>query len=230
LDVVEEAISRTKSVLVVIDPIPAYLGAEINSFKDQDIRRGALKPLNTLAENTRTGFLGLRHLTKNDNTKAIYRGSGSVGIIAAARSGMLIAPDPDDESRRILATTKSNLAAKPLSLAFRIVEKRIPGLKEGIASISWEGTSEKSADEILAAQNTKQNGTAKLEQAKDFLEEFLCCGPRLSDHCYTEAADRGISSRTLERAKRELGIPSTKELGTSRWLWSLPQREEVRSK
>ena len=50
----------------------------------------------------------------------MYRGGGSIGLIGAARSGLLVGTDPNDDSgsRRVLAHVKGNLAAPVPSLAF----------------------------------------------------------------------------------------------------------------
>jgi hypothetical protein len=63
----------------------------------------------------------IRHLNKGGATNALYRGGGSIGIIGAARMGLIVAPDPDDDQRRVLAVLKTNLAEFAPSLAYRVV-------------------------------------------------------------------------------------------------------------
>jgi hypothetical protein len=62
----------------------------------------------------------IRHLNKAAGGNALYRGGGSIGIVGAARSGLLIAKHPEDDGRRVLASIKSNLAAPAPSLVFSL--------------------------------------------------------------------------------------------------------------
>ncbi len=98
----ERAIADVGPVLVVVDPLSAYLGATVNSWRDQDVRR-ALGPLAGLTERTGAAIVVVRHLTESGGASPLYRGGGSIGIIGAARSGLLVAPEPDDDARRVLA-------------------------------------------------------------------------------------------------------------------------------
>src|SRR5918997_427133 len=92
LDAIEAAIGRVGAALVVIDPLMAFLTGKTDSHKDQDIRRG-LAPLAALAERKGAAVLLVRHLNKSAGGNALYRGGGSIGIIGAARAGLVVAPD-----------------------------------------------------------------------------------------------------------------------------------------
>ena len=108
LNRIERIVDARQAALIVIDPLMAYLSAGTNSFRDQDVRR-ALAPVKLLAERTGASVLVVRHLNKSATGSPIYRGGGSIGIIGAARAGLLVGTDPDDETgvRRVLATTKA---------------------------------------------------------------------------------------------------------------------------
>src|SRR5215207_5203867 len=116
IPIIENAIGRVGAVLVIIDPLMAFFGADIDSYKDQNVRR-ALAALASLGERTGAAIVIVRHLNKSGGKTPIYRGGGSIGIIGAARSGMMVGEDPDDENRRVLAPAKSNLAAPAPSLS-----------------------------------------------------------------------------------------------------------------
>src|SRR6266700_2285011 len=117
LELVEKAIKRTNALLLVLDPLMAVLGQSIDSSRDQAIRE-VFTPLAQLAERTGCAILIIRHLTKGTSDNALYRGAGSIGIIAAARTGLLVAQDPSDENKRILATTKNNLSQRATNLSY----------------------------------------------------------------------------------------------------------------
>src|SRR5262249_54251981 len=129
------AIRQMAAKLVVIDPLAAFLGGETNMHKDQDIRR-ALHPLAVVAQETGAAIIVIRHLNKLAGGNPLYRGGGSIGIIGAARSGLLVAPDPDNPDRRILASSKCNLAKKPASLSFDISTA-----SNGALRLGWIGES-----------------------------------------------------------------------------------------
>jgi AAA domain-containing protein len=85
----EQAIIQTKAILVVLDPLTADLGHNIDSSRDQGIRE-IFTPLALLAESTNCAFLVVRHLKKGSSDNLLYRGAGSIGIIAAARTCLTI--------------------------------------------------------------------------------------------------------------------------------------------
>jgi archaellum biogenesis ATPase FlaH len=129
----ERTIIQTKAILVVLDPLTAVLGRNIDSSSDQDIRE-IFTSLALLAESTNCAFLIVRHLKKGTSDNLLYRGAGTIGIIAAARTCMTIFYDPADEKKRLLAVTKSNLTEPPQNLSYKVV----PG--ENMAPhIQWLG-------------------------------------------------------------------------------------------
>jgi len=129
----EMAIIRNNAILVVIDPLMAVLGRNIDSSRDQNVRE-VLTPLAQLAERTNCAILIIRHLNKGNSANILYRGSGSIGIIAAARIGLLVARDPGDEQKRVFATIKNNLSKTAANLTFQIAEN-----EHGVPYIQWLG-------------------------------------------------------------------------------------------
>src|SRR5438034_629662 len=67
------AVKKVKAALVVIDPLMAYLAGEVNSHRDQDVRRG-LHPLAHMAEQTGAAVVVIRHLNKVTGGNPLYRG------------------------------------------------------------------------------------------------------------------------------------------------------------
>ena len=116
----EQTIIQTKAILVILDPLTAVLGHNIDSSRDQGIRE-IFTPLAFLAESTNCAFLIVRHLKKGTSDNLLYRGAGAIGIIAAARTCLTIFYDPADEKKRVLAVTKSNLAEPPKNLSYQVV-------------------------------------------------------------------------------------------------------------
>src|SRR5215213_10043991 len=115
IPLIEDAVVRVGATLVIVDPLMAFFSPKVDSHKDQGVRQ-ALTPLKEMAERKGVAILLIRHMSKQDARNALYRGGGSIGIIGAARSGMLVEQHPDDEDLRVLAMVKSNLAEQAPSL------------------------------------------------------------------------------------------------------------------
>jgi putative DNA primase/helicase len=219
LAAIEAAIAKVDAALVFIDPLMAYLDGAVNSWRDQDMRR-ALAPLASLAERTGCAIVAIRHLNKSAGSHALYRGGGSIGIIGAARVALLVAQDPDDPERRILATVKNNLAPHPPSLAFRLVGDET----HGAARVEWLGESEHEASALLAMPADEDERGA-LDEACEVLRVNLANGPVPAKDAEREAYSAGLRRATLQRARKTAGVVAEKvgrpgESGQY-WQWRL---------
>jgi hypothetical protein len=201
----------------VIDPMMAFFPPEVAANADQCIRQG-LAPLAALAERTGAAVLLVRHLTKKAGAKAVYRGCGSIGILGSARTGLLIGPDPADPNTRVLAVTKSNLAAPAPALGFKVNPAG-----DGRSAVEWLGRYDLTADQLLA----RPDGPLKpRDYASDWLVRELAAGPRKAVDVLAAAADDGIPERTLRRAKKDVGVRSVQAYAaddTSAWYWYDPE-------
>lgn len=234
LPIIEQAIRETNARLVVIDPLNAYLGADTHSHRDDSIRR-VLSPLAALAERTESAVIGLRHWTKSTGGRALYKGLGSIGFTAAARSVVAFARDPDDMSgsRFVMAVAKTNLGQVPPSLGYTI-ESRTVSDNEGNAiessAIVWLGESGHSADDLCREPEAEGERTA-LDEAIEFLRTELARGPVPATEMLRRAKEDGISGATLRRAKKKAQVVSTHdrkpgERGPT--YWKLPEHDSDR--
>jgi len=214
----ETARKIARLALIAIDPLTAYLGA-VNSWKDQEVRR-VLAPLAALAERLDIAVLLIRHLNKATKLESVlYRGGGSIGIIGAARSGLLAAKDPDDPERRLLATYKHNLARGAETLAYRT----IPSPRDPeVPLIEWLGADPRSAEQINAAGAESFEEKTARGDARHFLKELLANEPLTAEAVYTEAKKIGIAVKTIKRASADLGVKKAKTGFRTGWTWSLP--------
>src|SRR5215208_118112 len=215
----ERAIKRVGAKLVIVDPIMAFLGENINSNSDKDVR-SALKPLKQLAERTGAAIVIVRHLNKTPGGNVLYRGGGSIGIIGAARSGLVVGPHPTDEGLRVLASQKHNLSTPPESLAYQVTSA--PNNPDA-AVIVYKGVTEMNAKDILKPQVEEQERSV-MDEAKDFLREILASGEKPAAEVKSEAESVGVAWGTLKRAKVALGVNPVKR-GTV-WYWSLPPDDD----
>ena len=198
----------------------AFLASATNSFRDQDIRR-ALAPLATMSQRTRAAVLVVRHLNKNSEGNALYRGGGSIGIIGAARSGLLVGRDPDDETgkSRILASTKNNLGPTTTSLCYSIQPHGMS------IKVSWSGESAHHAAALLAVPGGEE-GRTTIDEACEFLRAILEDGALSAKDAIRKGDAAGFSDRTLKRAKAVIGIKAKRQgFGAgSTWVWELPPK------
>jgi hypothetical protein len=212
LDTLERVVEETGALLVIVDVLSAFLSSHVDSHRDQDVR-SALMPLAKLAERTGACVVALRHLNKAGGANALYRGGGSIGIIGAARVGMLVAPDPEDGSR---AVTKSNLAAIPPSLVYRIVTDD----EFECGRIAWDGESRHSAGDLLAGPSNDEERSAR-DEAVEFLRDVLAGCPMPAREVKRLAREAGIAERTLDRARKRAGVVTRKEGFGGKWVWAL---------
>ncbi len=186
--------------LVIVDPLMAYLGSYINTRIDHDVRR-SLAPLAQLAETTGAAIVLVRHLNKASGSSALYRGGGSIGIIGAARAGLLLARDPEDDTRRVLAVTKMNLAPEPPSLGFTIDGTA------GVPRIQWLGqTTHRANDLVTVPEDAEERQEG--HDLKTFLREMLELAPRTQKEAIAacRAAGFDVTERTIRRARKAAGV------------------------
>ena len=209
-------ITQHAADLLVIDPMMAFLPPRAWASSDQRVRQ-ALAPLAGVAADTGCAVLLVRHLNKSAGPNAVYRGSGSMGILGAARTGLLLAPHPDDPDLRVLAMTKTNLGPPAPSLGFRL------SAGEAGATVQWAGPIDLTADELCGGQ-ARQAARRPRERAADFLRDALANGPRPASELEKLAAAAGISWGTVRRAKEVLGVEVQQKREDDRpaWYWSLP--------
>jgi putative DNA primase/helicase len=216
---------ETGARLVIVDPLMAHLPESVNSWRDQSVRR-ALAPLHHIAEEHGASVLLIAHLNKARGADPLYRAGGSIGIPAAVRSALLLARDPEDPqeqrgSRRVLAHIKCNVALQAKSLACSIDTVQLAG--ELVAPrLRITGTSATSASELLDAPMGEER-TAR-DEAASFLREELGNGPQEAKTVRKAARDAGIADRTLDRAKKSLGVQAKKDGLNGPWRWHFEER------
>lgn len=215
IPMLEAALSDGGYRLIIIDPVNAYLGVDLDTHRDAPLR-AVLGPLAALAERWRLAALFVLHLNKSQKERAIYRAQGGIAYVAAARVVHLVGQNPDDEHERVLATIKNNLAAFAPALAFEL----------GEGQFAWRGETAVTPSALLGPDGDAESRTAQ-DEAAEFLRELLAGGPVAAKEVYRQAREVGISERTLNRAKAPLGVRSQRlgepgQRGGGGWAWSLP--------
>ena len=191
---IEKAIIENNARLVIIDPIQAYLGADVDMNRANEVRPIFMR-LGQVAQRTGCAILLIGHLNKAAGMQSLQRGLGSIDIAAAVRSVMFIGKLKHDPTMRILTHEKSSLAPPGVSLAFSLGDE---------GGFRWVGEYDITADEMLSGIEPQRE--TKTQQAKDLICALLAGGKQvLSEDIDKAALERGIPGRTVRDAKRELG-------------------------
>ena len=191
---IEKAIIENNARLVIIDPIQAYLGADVDMNRANEVRPIFMR-LGQVAQRTGCAILLIGHLNKAAGMQSLQRGLGSIDIAAAVRSVMFIGKLKHDPTMRILTHEKSSLAPPGASLAFSLGDE---------GGFRWVGEYDITADEMLSGIEPQRE--TKTQQAKDLICTLLAGGKQvLSEDIDKAALERGIPGRTVRDAKRELG-------------------------
>ena len=191
---IEKAIVENNARLVIIDPIQAYLGSDVDMNRANEVRPIFMR-LGQVAQRTGCAILLIGHLNKAAGMQSLQRGLGSIDIAAAVRSVMFIGKLKHDPTMRILTHEKSSLAPPGASLAFSLGDE---------GGFRWVGEYDITADEMLSGIEPQRE--TKTQQAKDLICTLLAGGKQvLSEDIDKAALERGIPGRTVRDAKRELG-------------------------
>jgi len=212
LAAVQREIEKNPPALIVLDPMIAFMEAGGDPYRPTTIRP-FLGALRKLAEATGAAVLIIRHLAKARYGNALYQGAGSIDQVAAARSVMRVAPNPDDADQRVLAHVKHNLSARGTSFLFEVRATEGDG-----ALVKWHGETHLTIDDLDGGG--AEDDSSALEAAESFLRNSLEDGAVLSTTLFNNAESRGLAKRTLERAKKKLGVVSKKK--GDGWYWAMP--------
>ena len=136
-DRIEKAVRQNHVRLVIIDPVQAFIGADVDMNRANEVRP-VFRKLGMIAEKTGCAIVLIGHLNKSSGTQSTYRGLGSIDIMAAVRSLIFIGKVRKDPTTRVLIHEKSSLAPPGETMAFKL------GDEEGFL---WVGAYEISADE-----------------------------------------------------------------------------------
>ncbi len=202
---IEEALEQTKAKLLILDPIQAFLGDKVDMNRANETR-DITKKLGALAERTGCAIILIGHMNKGSGAKAAYRGIGSIDFFAIARSVLLVGRVPDSPNIRAIAHIKNNLGPEGETVAFKLGEN----------GFEWMGSYDISADELLSGFSSGD----KKSKAETLLKNLLKDNSSYpANEIFVQGKVQGISKRTIENAKQELGIKSVR-VGTV-WHWKM---------
>ena len=201
-----QAIEGIKAKLLVVDPLQAYLGID-SKIQRSSSARFVLENLAKVAERTGCAIVLIGHMNKSNRAKGIYRGLGSIDIAAVARSVLLVGRDRSIPYYRVMLQIKNNLAPEGKAYVFELNPDY---------GFRWIGQEEYEVEDLLAHKTKTES---KLDKAKDYLRLLLNGTDMACADILDKMRANGIGKRTVEQAKKDMGIISYK-LG-DKWYWQL---------
>jgi hypothetical protein len=205
--ILRNAIERFRPKLVILDPLQAFLGADVDMYRTNEVRP-LMTTLLSMAIHFDCAIIAVRHWTKAVGGRARHRGQGNVDFAAAARSVLSIGESPSDPGLRIMAQAKISLAGLGASIVFQITDH----------GLEWAGTSTITADELSMAQPTIHR-----EQRKDamkWLRDYLKDTSVPAETIKEAAKVIGLTDKMLRTARERLGVLTSKQGAV--WYWRLP--------
>ena len=221
-------------VMVIIDPVSAYLGVgKVNNSSTTDVR-AVLAPLTKLAEEKKISVIGIMHFNKKaDVTNAMLRIADSLAYVAAARHVYVVVDDVENDKARLFVKAKNNLAPDKHALRFGVGTRHVGNDPDTNAEIwaphvIWDSEHvEVTATEAMeAAESGGSSARARRKEAEEFLRLRLASEPVPTKEIEEEAKAHGISvTGALRRARTELGVRVFKQPGKldSAWFWEMPK-------
>lgn len=205
---IREAIIEFKPQLVVIDPLQSYIG------NDSDLQiavraRKLMKRIALWASTYDCAIVLIGHLSKTGHSKELYRGLGSIDVVASARSVLQVERDKSDEGIRVVKHIKNSLDKEGDDLMFEIR----PGTGFRWLEVS---TSKPKKEEEIVTELPK----SKHELAAILLKRILADGPVESNEVKRQFSQYRIGEKTMNEVKKDLGIKSYRKMRV--WYWALP--------
>lgn len=208
---IEQAIIETGAKVIILDPVQAYIGAQIDMNRANEVRN-VLSQLGRVAEKHGCAVILVGHLNKVHGGKANYRGLGSIDFQATARSVLIVGRLKENKEVRVVAHEKSSLAPEGEPIAFELNKE---------TGFVWKGHYDISIDNLLNGISREK----KSEQAEKLIMDCLSDGKYQQQLILKKAQNIGISKRVLDEAKKSLGVKSIKE--GNGWYWELPEEKEA---
>lgn len=201
---IEAAIVQTGARLLILDPLSAYIGGDISLNAANEVR-STFRPLYEVASRTHCAVLIVAHMNKAMGSSALYRTNGSIDVSGAVRSIIAAGERKGEKTERIAVHVKSNLAAAGKALIYELTDK-----------IEWKSQEDIDPDGLFLSGSSDRR--TKKDEAELELLTLLAGGDTPATEVEAYFKDRGISFRTVNEAKKSLGVRSYRKGNQSFWV------------
>lgn len=216
---IEEYMRDFHPDLMIFDPFQAYIGAQVDMNAPNKTRE-RLGHILELAEKYNVAVVAVCHFNKNGKGDAITRVLGSTDIMGSCRSYIALGNVPGEEGIKFMSHEKSSLEKRGKTILFEIDPDK--------GGIVYLGENSLTMDDYTAIRSKRRVANAPaIEAAKQFLTNNMPDGRRAAKELKELAAANKISERSLQRAREEMGIVSSKEKEFPfQAIWAFPGYEE----
>jgi len=212
-------VKRQNVRMVVVDPLYSYVDGNKNVYHDTE-SRSIMNSLAHVAEESGSSILVIRHLNKAVGQKALYRGSGNIGVVATVRVAWLIGRHPSlAPNERALVQFKQNLSTQQDGHVLAIKPFGV-----NTSMIDFDRGTKLTADELTTPAPPSRETADGPPSPEAFLADLLKVGPVESKEVYSKGRRAGFSEDKLQRAAQRIGIKPKKE--GKKWYWSTTGKEE----
>jgi hypothetical protein len=208
---IESHIRHFKPQLVIFDTLQRYAGGKVN-LNDLTAVTALFDYLADIAKRYDCAVVVVSHLNKSDS-KAEYKGFGSVGIRASVRSTLTSGKIGEGTGRFGLFHSKSNGTKAGAPLEFEVY---------GDSEVRWVGVSRLTESQLLSGKGGGAK-KGKYATARKWLEENLEGGKAVWTADISEAMEEiGISFATAKRVKQDLCIGNFRRDNKVWWSFDVP--------
>jgi hypothetical protein len=206
-------VSELRIGLLVIDPVACFLGSETPPESNLAARR-CLETLTNLGKETGVASVVLKHPRKSGRGSSQEQMSGGLEWFNTPRSVLLVGLHPGKEGARVAVQQKPSLS--PGAGGVEFVIQQLGGM--GRAHVTR--AADVRAVDVLTEELSGVDRSA-LEEAKEFLVEYLKEGERRTSDLQKWAQEAGLAWITIRRAKFDLNVSSEwrSEDGTKHRVW-----------
>lgn len=153
-EILRDLIKQADAKLVIFDPLQAYIGPKADLNKANEVRP-LLEGIRALARDMDCAVIIIEHQNKMTSQSALYRGVGSIDMVASARSVLASFFHPTNENERVTFQIKTNArGGKPVSW---IIEED--------GTFAWNGVSIMTLQEVEKITQKATGGKAKEDAA-----------------------------------------------------------------
>jgi putative DNA primase/helicase len=209
--------------LLIVDPVVSAVAGD--SHKNAEVRRG-LQPIVSFAQRFDVAAIGISHYSKGTIGKdPVERITGSVAFGALPRVVFGAAKDKIDPEgrRRVFVRAKCNIGPDGGGFAYELDGVDVAaGIRA--SAVRWLEPLDGEARDILALAEPGDNAEEQsaLDEAKEFLQAAIRFGGVSRKQLEQDAKGSGIAWRTVERAKKALGVAHRKEGMQGGFVWFMP--------
>jgi len=230
-DDIEELSSRVLACnvgMLVLDPYISLANRMLDMRVEQQVR-SYFEPLADLSWRADCLSLCTRHLRKGTSGDAREHGLGSVAVSNVARAVLRCDEHPHERDHFVVSVVATNAGRPARSQCYTFQET-----DNGCPCIEWRGAVDLDADTIAEGKGSAAERDEWHDADRVLIDVVGYTWTRTKE-VLADAANAGVSEKSLRRAKARLGVRSRRVVlsGEAFWQWGPPRHgwpEELEQK